>query len=310
MALKLRRGPNSDRLSFTPAQGELIYTTDTKLVYIGDGITVGGVGVGGGGSGGGITTVIQDPAPQLGGNLDLNTHSITGTGSINITGGITGTGSINITGGIASTTNGGGLTLNNISTSSALSISAFGVINNTNSSGNNITLQNTAIKLKTDIANQDQGIEIFGNANSSGLTTGIISYYISRGTTESPTISGTGDNLSAFTTNGHNGTTYVTSSIILTSIDGTPVAGNSSVPTIMRFSVADGVNAMNPFDTTKVAYLNNKGVFYAPIHQAGSFTDTTMNAIPSPAAGMIVFNTTHNHFYGYNGTSWVAFTGP
>lgn len=298
MALKLRRGTDSGRSGFIPAQGELIYTTDTKLVYVGDGITVGGVGVGGGGAGGGITTIIQDPAPQLGGNLDLNTHSITGTGSISITGGIT------------STTNGGGLTLNNISTSSAFSISAFGVINNTNSSGNNITLQNTAIKLKADLADLDQGIEVFGNANSSGLTSGLISYYISRGTTQSPTINGPGDNLSALTTNGHNGTDYVTSAIILTSIDGTPVAGHSSMPTIMRFSVADGVNSINPFDTTKAASLNNNGVFYAPIHQAGSFTTTNMNAIPSPAAGMIIFNSTVNHFYGYNGTSWVAFTGP
>ena len=297
MALKLRRGTSSGRLAFIPAQGELIYTTDTKLVYVGDGITVGGVGVGGGGSGGGITTVIQDPAPQLGGPLDLNTHPITGTGNINITGNI------------ISTSNGGGLTLNNASTSSTLSMSAFGVINNTNSSGNNITLQNTAIKVKTDLADQDRGIEIFGNTNS-GLTTGLISYYISRGTTASPTINGSGDNLSALTTNGHNGTTYVTSSIILTSIDGTPVAGNPSVPTIMRFAVADGGNAMNPFDNTKAAYLNSKGVFYAPIHQAGSFTTTNMNAIPNPAAGMIIFNSTVNHFYGYNGSAWVAFTGP
>lgn len=42
MALRLRRGTNAERLTITPALGELIYTTDTKLVYVGDGNTAGG----------------------------------------------------------------------------------------------------------------------------------------------------------------------------------------------------------------------------------------------------------------------------
>jgi len=43
MVLKLRRGTNVERLTITPAEGELIYTTDKKEVYIGDGVTVGGL---------------------------------------------------------------------------------------------------------------------------------------------------------------------------------------------------------------------------------------------------------------------------
>ncbi len=42
MALRLRQGLSSDRTSITPASGELIYTTDTKYVYVGDGVTAGG----------------------------------------------------------------------------------------------------------------------------------------------------------------------------------------------------------------------------------------------------------------------------
>jgi hypothetical protein len=45
MALKLRRGSNAQRLAITPEEGELIYTTDTKAVYVGDGSTVGGTAV-------------------------------------------------------------------------------------------------------------------------------------------------------------------------------------------------------------------------------------------------------------------------
>ena len=42
MALRLRRGTDSERLLITPAEGELIYATDTKLLFVGDGVTVGG----------------------------------------------------------------------------------------------------------------------------------------------------------------------------------------------------------------------------------------------------------------------------
>ena len=45
MAFKIRRGTDAERLTITPAQGELIYTTDTKKLYIGDGNTVGGIAV-------------------------------------------------------------------------------------------------------------------------------------------------------------------------------------------------------------------------------------------------------------------------
>ena len=36
--------------------------------------------------GGGLSNVVEDTTPQLGGNLDLNSNNITGTGDINITG--------------------------------------------------------------------------------------------------------------------------------------------------------------------------------------------------------------------------------
>jgi len=90
MALKIRRGTDAERLTITPESGELIYTTDTKKVYVGDGGTAGGTIVTG------TTSVVQDTTPQLGGNLDLNSNNIIGTGNINITGTITATGNINL----------------------------------------------------------------------------------------------------------------------------------------------------------------------------------------------------------------------
>ena len=65
MALRLRRGTDAERLVITPVEGELLYTTDTKTVYIGDGTTQGGNRVTA------LSNMIEDVTPQLGGNLDL-----------------------------------------------------------------------------------------------------------------------------------------------------------------------------------------------------------------------------------------------
>lgn len=51
MAIRLRRGLNADRTTITPEPGEPLWTTDTKLLYIGDGSLPGGHLVGGGGTG-------------------------------------------------------------------------------------------------------------------------------------------------------------------------------------------------------------------------------------------------------------------
>lgn len=93
MALQIRRGTNAERIdpSFIPLEGELVYTTDSKRVYVGDGSTVGGTDISAG-----IESVLEDSSPQLGGNLDLNGHNITGNGNISINGTITATGNINL----------------------------------------------------------------------------------------------------------------------------------------------------------------------------------------------------------------------
>jgi hypothetical protein len=46
MAFQIKRGTNSQRLGYTASSGELIYATDTKILYVGDGTTPGGVTVG------------------------------------------------------------------------------------------------------------------------------------------------------------------------------------------------------------------------------------------------------------------------
>ena len=49
MALQVRRGTDAERLALSgasaPLAGELLYTTDTKKLFVGDGSTAGGVAV-------------------------------------------------------------------------------------------------------------------------------------------------------------------------------------------------------------------------------------------------------------------------
>lgn len=89
MALRLRRGTDAERLLITPADGEMIWTTDTQELYVGDGTTVGGIR---------ITGALNDSPEALTRNLDLDSNTIFGSGDINISGQITTSGSITATG--------------------------------------------------------------------------------------------------------------------------------------------------------------------------------------------------------------------
>jgi len=46
--IQIRRGVEAQRASITPDAGELLFTTDNKQIFVGDGATAGGLFVGGG----------------------------------------------------------------------------------------------------------------------------------------------------------------------------------------------------------------------------------------------------------------------
>lgn len=109
MALKLRRGNTTTRLAITPDEGELIYDTQQKRLYAGDGTTAGGVLVSYAGSVGG----------DMGSDLNLSGNDLVGQGNINIEGTITSTGNIFSGGTITATGNivaNGNITLGNENT--------------------------------------------------------------------------------------------------------------------------------------------------------------------------------------------------
>lgn len=276
MSLRIRRGTEAQRTGATFDLGEIVYATDTNKLYVGDGVNLGGKNIlatsaGTGliwnattqrldfnGSGTGIVDVQADATPSLGGNLNLNSRNITGTGNISITGTvtattfvgvpspatltqnlslntrtITGTGTIDIVGTIRATTGlGGNLPLN------GSNINGTGNINITG--GITATSDITCRKLILNNSLNDSGILIETNIGGDGMVDGgitIKSYHDdtvpttmkvarSRGTFASPTALLNGDNIFAFSFLGRTpGNSIVTAGAIGVEAAGTISAG-------------------------------------------------------------------------------------
>jgi len=144
-------------------------------------------------SGSGITDIVQDTTPQLGGALDLNNNNITGNGSINISGGATVSGNL-----VAGTGTVGGLTFAgtqiasddstqisfqdnieiaggpvisgfNLSHSGTFTINSYGL--NLNTTGGNIDI-NPNNNLTLDVTGSSKTISI-GNSSTSGSAVSI-----------------------------------------------------------------------------------------------------------------------------------------
>jgi hypothetical protein len=80
MSFRLRRGTDTERQSVVFAEGELVYTTDTKELYVGDGTTLGGIR---------ITGAVSTSPIALTQDLDMNSFNIIGSGDIEVNGQIT-----------------------------------------------------------------------------------------------------------------------------------------------------------------------------------------------------------------------------
>jgi len=217
----------------------------------------------------------------LGANLVLNSYNITGNGNINLSGGAT------FTQAASSSTS---LT--------APIVNATSMLNADNISD----VTDNGISVTSDSSSP---LAITGHGTL-GPTSGQVYFNINvaKGTTSAPTTTQGGDYLGGIVIQGYNGSDYKTASLIVSAWDSTAILSDLFPKSTLRFSAGGGGSLI------RQASFDSQGVFSAPILQAGRYTTAEMNSIANPTAGMIIFNTTASDFYGYNGTSWVAFVGP
>ena len=347
MSLQIRRGNETDRLSKTFDPGELIWTTDSNQLWVGDGIHAGGInamasmaGVGltynqstkkidftangvtlssdsltegstnlfyttaraqgdaaalfANGThshisfiynpsshsisatvdftGEGILSVSADTNPSLGGSLNIGNYSITSTG----------TGNINIAGTInASTGLGGNLSLNSHNITGTGNISITGILSSS---------QTTNGQPLANFYGEVYPVDSW------------ISLNMSRGTPASPSAVHAGDTMSGIIVYGHDGSNYSQAVAFGAEVDSNGTVATGAVPgsfVVITTKTGGGRNQL---------LFSSTGVLTAPVIQTGLYNTSSYPS--NPSKGMIIFDQQLNHFYGYNGTAWVAFTGP
>jgi hypothetical protein len=213
----------------------------------------------------------------LGGNLNLNSHNITGTGNININGNITA--NILSTSTISIASDGSIISTNVVSASydPALYIGS-------NSRPNTLFINSTKSFLQLN--------GIIGNSGGSPN----LSSKISRGTLSAPLAVHSNDPLILNQIYGYDGTNYTLSGVYGVAVDPASSVATGSVPGTF-FARTVGTSG------TKLLTFNSSGVLSVPVVLTGSFNGS--GAYPTPTAGMIIFDSSTKNFVGYNGTSWV-----
>lgn len=277
MSLKLRRGLSADRTSITPAEGELLYTTDTKLVYIGDGSTAGGNIISGGGGGGGLSQVSDDTSPTLGGSLDVGDHPIISTLGRDINLSADGfTSDINLNGIVSAVTT---LTLAPRTTNEASTPATVQVGNVANNRDGNFKIIRQSFS-----SNPGAGFSFSQHHSTANAVTS--SYIRTRGTALAQTAVQTNDRITGFNFLGHDGTNPVLAAGISITVEG--VVATNQVQGKITFVTNNG-GTISP-----KAELNAAGTWKVNNIQNFSGSTLTLTATNINTSGKITASTTGN----------------
>jgi hypothetical protein len=289
MALQIRRGLEAD-LPASPADGELLYATDTNKLYVGDGGTAQEIS---GGAGGGLGNVVEDTTPQLGGDLDVNGRKIVSAGNGNIEIDPSGTGNVILHGNLIIDVNG------NITKTGQLNITPTTFT----SFGNNNSLVDGNIYITRNS---------YSNITGSGFTFAQhhetadavnFTFFRTRGTGASPTAVVNGDDVADLAFAAHNGTATVATGAISAIVDGVPAGGQ--VPMKFQFLTNNGtaIAARAELSATGVWRVNNLQNF--------SGTSLTLTATTVNVAGNMQLNAQNDlRFADSDSSNWVAFQAP
>jgi hypothetical protein len=333
MALLLRRGTQAERNAITPVEGELIYTTDTKRLYAGDGATLGGVLV----SAEAATTLNSLTDTDLtgatnGDHLAYNSGTSKweptndAVGSIQTLSDVNGgyvNGDLlqfdglnfvpktidelliwdnsltaNLTGNVTGNTTG----LHTGPVDGDVTGSVFGDDSTIIIDGISNTIYANdvvAVTNEVDITNQDNTSNTQVNVKTSGSYSSLLNF--SRVSTSDLSSDNIAHGRITFSRNDSNG--LVTTGFINATNNGLFIFQDSAANTAdaTRYSVfKDG--ALGIGTTTPAATLDVQGAIKPGVYADDAARDA---AITTPTAGMMVFNTTGAKFQGYDGTSWV-----
>lgn len=259
----------------------------------------------------GITDVVNDTTPQLGGDLDLNSNDITGTGNINITGDIDASGNI-----------------------SAGTVSASGILENgtVTIDGATVTVPDTTNVLfgsttsNTGVVLQRNGVPTT-LLTLKGLTEGpqasscAIDCYSSRGSLSSLQAVQPSDALGIISGWGHTGSEYLISNLIGNFVDPNGTVSGTAVPGMIGLINFPDNNVAN----AKGVFINRKGWVTvgrqitddatAHLDINGAMRLTPLSAAPAnPVSGMLAVangtgwnptSTGKNTLVCYLGSAWV-----
>jgi hypothetical protein len=287
MALQIRRGLEAGRAAVTPAPGELLFTTDQSKLYIGDGATVGGTLV----TGSGIGNIVEDTTPQLGGDLDVNSHSIVSTSNGNIILDPNGSGTIQLNANITTT---GNITKTGELNISPTLLTSFG-------SNNSIIDGNVFITRNTHSTTYGAGFTFAQHhATADAVNFG---FYRTRGTGLVPTAVLNGDDLADISFFAWDGTARAGGASISATVEGTPSTGH--VPTKFSFATDNGTIA------AVRAELSSAGVWKVNSIQNFSGSTLTLTATTVNVAGDLQLNAQGDlKFADADNSNYVAFQAP
>lgn len=283
MALQIRRGSDDARQGLVFANGELVWVSDRRKLYVGDGTTAGGYHILETSVDGSHGLVFDTVTQTL--QVDRPIPSVAGQGGKFLT--TNGT-----TLSWATVTQGGGGTLSgNLVGDLVLSGHNITGTGNVNINGN--VFANNVYSSNVFADDSGTGLQIYAKEGNSLC----VNYY--NGTQASPTLISPGDVVGALSVKGYNGSSYEFAGALVAFWDAT--ANTTSAYPASTVGIVAGNNTTDPV----MATLNYAGTFSAPTLKTGSYTTTQRNTLAAEY-GMIIYNTSTNKFQGYQNTGGVT----
>ena len=265
MALKLRRGLSTDRTTVTPAEGELLYTTDTKLVYVGDGSTAGG-NVISSGSGSGPTydlatqSVIglNRAAIRLGTSDNSVNSDLTIIGNLGATVSIINSTSLEISGGI----NTGGIGQIPFYETAGQRLTSSGAALSWNKTTGQLLVGDTELTGQVRVYSVGAGLASFvaGSWHNSATNVNNVQLQRSRGTGTVPLAVQNGDRIYDIRFSAWDGAANQASGIVRGEVNGTVASG--IVPGRLRFITA---NASGTLTTALLVNSDQSSTFFGHV---------------------------------------------